>query len=545
MNKKNVAMVVVVLIALVAGLFLGNIISFRNYQFGEKSLMGNWSKLGGFNKFDRLLDLIDREYVDSIDINELSDEAAAEIIARLDPHSVYIPARDLEEVNSELGGSFSGIGVQFNIQNDTIMIISVISGGPSERAGLIAGDRIVLVDDSVFTGKGITNEKVMKSLRGPADTQVKLGIKRSSSKDLLDFIITRGQIPVKSIDISYIIEPGVGLIKVNKFGEQTYSEFLTAIASLKADGATRFIIDLRENSGGYLDRAISMINEFLPARQLIVYTEGKAYPRINSFSDGTGSCINNPVVVLIDEFSASASEIFAGAIQDNDRGLVIGRRSFGKGLVQQQKSLFDGSAIRLTVARYYTPSGRSIQRPYIRGKSDEYNQDIWNRFLHGEFDNKDSIQFNDTLTYRTSSGRIVYGGGGIMPDIFVPRDTAAFTPWFNRVNNFTHLYQFAFNYSDTHRAELSKFKDWKSLENYLDRQNLLSQFIDYTSKKGISPVQSDINRSSALVLNRLKAYISRNILGDDGFYPILFKDDSAVKRAVNEIKKLGSSINSN
>lgn len=542
MNKKNIALVFIVLAALIAGLLIGNIIAYRNLQFGDKFAIGNWNNFGHFSRFDQLLQLVDRHYIDSIDIDELSDQAAAEIIAQLDPHSVFISAKDLEEVNSELGGSFSGIGVQFNIQNDTIMIISVISGGPSEKAGLVAGDRIVLVDDSVFTGRSITNEKVMKSLRGQAGTLVKLGIKRSNSKDLLEFTITRGQIPVKSIDISYMIEPGIGLIRVNKFGEQTYSEFLTAIASLRAQGALRFIIDLRENSGGFLDRAIMMINEFLPARQLIVYTEGKAYPRVNSYSDGTGSCINKPIVVLIDEFSASASEIFAGAIQDNDRGLVIGRRSFGKGLVQQQKVLFDGSAVRLTVARYYTPSGRSIQRPYVKGQSDEYNQDIWNRFLHGEFDNKDSIQVNDTLTYKTASGRTVFGGGGIMPDIFVPRDTAAFTPWFNKVNNFMHLHQFAFSYTDINRTELSKFRDWQSLEQHLDRQNLLSQFVTYTSQKGIKPVQSEINRSSSLVLNRLKAFISRNILGDDGFYPILFKEDNTVKRAVKEIRNLGSSI---
>jgi len=542
MNKKNIALVFIVLAALIAGLLIGNIIAYRNLQFGDKFAIGNWTNFGHFSRFDQLLQLIDRHYIDSIDIDELSDQAAAEMIAQLDPHSVFISAKDLEDVNSELGGSFSGIGVQFNIQNDTIMIISVISGGPSEKVGLVAGDRIVLVDDSVFTGRSITNEKVMKSLRGQAGTLVKLGIRRSNSKDLLEFTITRGQIPVKSIDISYMIEPGIGLIRVNKFGEQTYSEFLTAIASLRAQGALRLIIDLRENSGGFLDRAIMMINEFLPARQLIVYTEGKAYPRVNSYSDGTGSCINKPIVVLIDEFSASASEIFAGAIQDNDRGLVIGRRSFGKGLVQQQKVLFDGSAVRLTVARYYTPSGRSIQRPYVRGQSDEYNQDIWNRFLHGEFDNKDSIQYNDTLTYKTASGRTVFGGGGIMPDIFVPRDTAAFTPWFNRVNNFMHLHQFAFSFTDINRTELSKFRDWQSLEQHLDKQNLLSQFVTYTSQKGINPVQSEINRSSSLVLNRLKAFISRNILGDDGFYPILFKEDNTVKRAVKEIRNLGSSI---
>lgn len=536
MNRKNLTLVLVVVTAVVAGLFLGNIIALRQLQ--QQSLFsGNF--LGGFgagSKLEEMLGLIDSEYVDSVDINKITEEMAVDLIAKLDPHSVYIPAEDLEEVKSELEGSFSGIGVQFNIQNDTIMIISVISGGPSERVGLLAGDRIVLVNDSAFTGKTITNEKVLKKLRGPVDTKVKIGVKRSSTKELLNYTISRGEIPVTSIDISYMIEPGVGFIKVNKFGEETYKEFLTAIAQLRGAGAKRYIIDLRENSGGYLDRAISMANEFLPARQLIVYTEGKAYPRINNYSDGTGSCIKNPVVVLIDEFSASASEIFAGAMQDNDRALIIGRRSFGKGLVQQQKELKDGSAVRLTVARYYTPSGRSIQRPYVNGKSDEYNQDIWNRYLHGEFDSKDSIRQKDTLAYKTLSGRKVYGGGGIMPDIFVPRDTTAYTEFFNQVTNLAHLYQFAFSYTDKNRTELKKYKDWKSMEKHLDSQNLLSQFVTYAQSKGIKPKPGEIKKSSALMLIRLKAYISRNILGDQGFYPILFKDDPAVMRAVKEVK---------
>ena len=538
MSKKNLNLVLIVLASIIIGLLLGNLIAVRQLGSQNQAFPAFFNKLrNADNKLEELMQLIDSHYVDTVDVSNLTEEMAVELISRLDPHSVYIPAKDLEIVNNELEGSFSGIGVQFNIQNDTIMIISVISGGPSEKVGLLAGDRIVLVDDSTFTGKNITNEKVMKKLRGQKDTQVKLGIKRQGTNELLSYNITRGQIPVSSVDIHYMIEPEVGLIKVNKFGETTYSEFLTAIADLRAKGGKKFIIDLRENSGGYLDRAISMINEFLPARQLIVYTEGKSYPRFDAFSDGTGSCINNPVVVLIDEFSASASEIFAGAIQDNDRGMVIGRRSFGKGLVQQQKSLSDGSAVRLTVAKYYTPSGRSIQKHYEKGKSDDYNQDIYNRFLHGEFYTKDSIQNADTVQYKTLSGRTVYGGGGIMPDIFIPRDTTEFTPYLNNIINYAYIYQFAFAYTDKNREQLAKYKDWKAMEQHLNAQNLLTQFVTYAETKGVKAVPKQIELSKGIITNRLKAYISRNILGDPGFFPILFQDDPAVKKAVEVLRK--------
>lgn len=538
MNKKNIQLVSIVLLALIGGLLLGNMIASRQINREQNSLGGLLNNLlNSNNKVDELLHLIDKNYVDSVEMKDITEEMAMELISKLDPHSVYIPAKDLEIVNNELEGSFSGIGVQFNIQNDTIMVISVISGGPSEKAGLLAGDRIVMVDDSVFTGKTITNEKVMRNLRGKDKTKVKLGIQRPGTKELLTFTITRDQIPVTSVDISYLVAPETGLIKVNKFGDTTYKEFLTAIAELKSKGAKKFIIDLRENSGGYLERAIAMINEFLPAKQLIVYTEGKSYPRFDALSDGTGSCINNPVVVLIDEFSASASEIFAGAMQDNDRGLVIGRRSFGKGLVQQQFDLRDGSAVRLTVARYYTPSGRSIQKPYENGKSDEYNMDLLNRYIHGELDSPDSIQKNDTLVYKTLAGRTVYGGGGIMPDIFIPRDTTEYTEYFAQVINYAHIYQFAFAYTDEHRVKLTQFKKWKEMDNYLDSQNLLTEFVNYAEKRGVKPNQQQIQLSRNLMLTRLKAYISRNILGDEGFYPILFKEDPTVLKAISELEK--------
>lgn len=537
-NTNYTTKVALVVGAIIFGFILGNLITSREatgHNGSLTKLLESYVKPN--SKISEILQMIDKDYVDTVDIHELTEEVAIDMIARLDPHSVYIPAEDLEFTNSELEGSFTGIGIQFNIQQDTITVVSVISGGPSEKAGLLAGDRIILVNDSNFVGKHINNEKVLKELRGPKDTQVTLGVARRSAKETLHYTITRGYIPVHSIDISYMLTPEIGIIKVNKFGEATYSEFLTAIAKLKKEGASKFVIDLRENSGGYLDRAIAMVNEFLPANQLIVYTEGRAYPTSEARSDGTGSCINNPMIVLIDEFSASASEIFAGAIQDNDRGLIIGRRSFGKGLVQQQKKLSDGSAIRLTVANYYTPSGRSIQKPYAKGDSEEYNKDIYNRFVHGEFYTQDSIKQNDTIEYKTLAGRTVYGGGGIMPDIFIARDTTEFTPYLNQVINNAYIYQFAFSYTDENRVALNKLTNWETLSAHLDSKNILQQFVNYASNKGIKPNQAEIQQSKNFITTQLKAYIARNILGDEGFYPILFQRDIQIKRAIEELGK--------
>lgn len=528
MNKKNSLLVLIIFLSILSGLILGNLLSQRsNKVFGNANLQ---------SKIDDLLSIIDNEYVDSVNITEMQEGLMTDLVSKLDPHSVYIPASDLENVNSELEGSFSGIGVQFNIQNDTVMIVSVISGGPSEKVGLLAGDRIVKVNDTTFVGKTITNEKVMKKLRGPADTKVKIGIRRNGTREILNYTVSRGEIPINSIDIAYMIEPETGFIRVNKFAEKTYTEFLNAIESLRTQGAKKYIIDLRENSGGFLEQATKMVNEFLPAGRMIVYSEGKAYKRFEAKSDGKGSCINVPIIVLIDEFSASASEIFSGAIQDNDRGLIIGRRSFGKGLVQQQLDLSDGSAVRLTVARYYTPSGRCIQKHYERGKTEDYEKDIINRFNHGELDNKDSIHLNDTLKFKTLGGRTVYGGGGIMPDVFVPRDTSNFTPYFNKVVNYSYLYQYAFQYSDQNRNKLKSFKTWQQMDKYLDGQNLLTGFVQFAASKGVVENRKEINISRNVILNLLKAYITRNSLGDTGFYPLLYKDDNTVKRALKQLK---------
>jgi len=492
------------------------------------------------SKVDRMLQLMQAAYVDSINVDSITDEVLTEFVQRLDPHSAYIPKEDLEMVNSELAGSFSGIGVQFTIQQDTVRIVAVIAGGPSEGVGVLAGDKLVLVDDSCFTGKKMNNEKVMRTLRGEKGTQVKLGILRAGSPDILSFNVTRGDIPVTSVDAKFIIESNgkkIGFIRVNKFGETTYKEFISALADLTTKGATQFIIDLRENSGGYMEQAIKMANEFLSRGDMIVYSEGRAYPRYEARANGGGRFRQTPLVVLIDDFSASASEIFAGAMQDNDRATIIGRRSFGKGLVQQQMPFDDGSAVRLTVARYYTPSGRCIQKPYTLGEQGDYNKELMERFEHGEFYSADSVHFNDTTTYRTKNGRVVHGGGGIMPDIFVGRDTTLNTPWYNLCVNHAYTYQFAYQYTDQHRKELSKFKDWQSLEKYLIKQNVLKEFVPFAKEKGVEPNQAEIEKSRPLMTRLLHAYIVRNILGDEGFFPLFERDDEITKRAVEVLSE--------
>ena len=490
-------------------------------------------------KVDRLMQLIENAYVDSINMDSITDEVMAEFVEKLDPHSAYIPKEDLEMVNSELAGSFSGIGVQFTIQQDTVRIVAVIAGGPSEGVGVLAGDKLVSVDDSAFVGKKMNNEKVMKTLRGPKGTKVKLGVLRAGESAPLYFTITRGDIPVNSVDAKFIIEPSgqpaakIGFIRANKFGETTYKEFISALADLYAKGATKFIVDLRENSGGYMEQAIRMANEFLHRGDLIVYSEGRAYPRYEANANGSGRFKDVPLVVLIDDFSASASEIFAGAMQDNDRATIIGRRSFGKGLVQQQLPFDDGSAVRLTVARYYTPSGRCIQKPYTLGDQADYQQELMERFEHGEFFSADSVHFADTTVYYTKSGRKMYGGGGIMPDIFVGRDTTLNTPWYNRCVNLAYTYQFAYKYTDAHRKELSKFRDWQSLEKYLIQQDVLREFVKFAEDKGVEPNEAEIQKSRPLMTRLLNAYIVRNILGDEGFFPLFERDDEITKRAVD------------
>lgn len=527
------------LVFLLLGLLIGNALS--NKANAQRFFIQN----GQFfsqppSKIEQVLDVMQRGYVDALDMDSITDEVVVELVQKLDPHSSYIPKKDLEMVNSELSSSFSGIGVQFNIQNDTVHIVSVIRGGPSESIGVLAGDKLVEVDDSVFVGKKINNERVMHTLRGPKGTQVTIGVKRFGSDEILRYTITRGDIPVLSVDASFIIDCAkdkIGFIRVNKFGESTYSEFIQALARLRSQGANRYIIDLRENSGGYMDQAIRMANEFLERGDMIVYAEGRAYRRMDYQADGSGRFKDVPLVVLIDNFSASASEIFAGAMQDNDRGMVIGRRSFGKGLVQQQISFPDSSALRLTVARYYTPAGRCIQKPYKMGGDDEYALDLINRFENGEFFSADSIHLIDSTRYYTKKGRVVYGGGGIMPDIFVGRDTSLYTPYFTKVSNRAYTYQFAYQYTDKHRKTLEKYSDWKSLEAYLNGQNWLDEFVSFCAQKGVPANASEIAKSRPLIKRIVQAYIVRNILNDEGFFPLYERDDDITQKAVEVICK--------
>lgn len=533
---KKYILPTVTVVTLMLGFLIGNAVS--NKVNAQRFIIQNGQIISApSSKVDHLLQLMERAYVDPLNIDSITDEAMQELVKRLDPHSSYIPKEDLDMVNSELSGSFSGIGVQFTIQNDTVNIVAVIAGGPSEGVGIIAGDKLIEVNDSNFTGKKMTNEKVMTTLRGEKGTEVQLGVKRAGEKETLRFTVTRGDIPVYSVDAKFLIDKKIGFIRVNKFAEHTYSEFIQALNELKAQGATSYIVDLRENSGGFMDQAIRMANEFLSIGDGIVYSEGRAYPRYEAKADGTGRFKNVPLVVLIDNFSASASEIFSGAMQDNDRATIIGRRSFGKGLVQQQIPFDDGSAVRLTVARYYTPSGRCIQKPYKLGDQEDYAQDLLERWEHGEFFSADSIQYGDTTVYRTlKKGRIVYGGGGIMPDIFVGRDTSLNTPWFNMVSNRAYTYQFAFRYTDQHRKELSRYKDWQSLEKYLLKADWLEEFVAFAKEKGVEPNRAQINTSKPLLVRIVNAYIVRNILGDEGFFPLFERDDEITKRAVQELQ---------
>ena len=490
------------------------------------------------SKVDQLLHIMAQSYVDQLDIDSITEEVMQDIIQKLDPHSSYIPKEDLELTNSELQGSFSGIGVQFSIMQDTVSVVAVIPGGPCESIGVLAGDKIITVDDSLFVGKKINNEKVLHTLRGPKGTKVKLGIKRSGVKELLTYTVTRGDIPVTSVDAKFIIPAGkhkIGFIRVNKFAETTYREFITALAELRSEGADRYIIDLRENSGGYMDQAIKMANEFLKKDEMIVYAEGRSYPRYEAKANGLGRFQDVPLAVLVDEYSASASEIFAGAMQDTDRATIIGRRSFGKGLVQQPFNLSDGSQVRITVARYYTPSGRCVQKPYELGDQEDYYRDMNERYDHGEMFAADSIHYKDTTTYYTKSGRVVHGGGGIMPDVFVGRDTTLNTPWFNRCVNLAYTYQFAYQYTDKHRKQLAQYKDWQSLEQYLKSQNLLREFVAYAKQKDIEPDEAQIAKSAPLTTRLLHAYIVRNILGDKGFFPLFERDDEITKKAVETL----------
>ncbi len=489
------------------------------------------------NKITSALQYIMNEYVDTVSLEVMNESVMPALVDKLDPHSIYIPATDFQRFSEPLVGNFSGIGVSFNMTDDTVAIINTIPNGPSEMVGIMAGDRIIMVDDSLVAGVNMPSDDIVKMLKGPKNTQVKVSIYRRGEKKPLEFEITRDDIPIYSVDVAYKVEDNVGYIKISQFAQTTFREFMQAVEKLKTQGVDKLIIDLRNNGGGIMEAATMIADQFLEEGQLIVYTEGKSRPRENDYATSRGILKEDKVVVLIDESSASASEILAGAIQDNDRGLVIGRRSFGKGLVQEEMRFSDGSALRLTVARYYTPTGRSIQRSYENGK-DDYYHDYANRIRRGEMEHRDSIKFDDAQKFVTPGGKIVYGGGGIMPDVFVPIDTTAFSEYYNRVRSLGLIYRFAFSYTDKHRATLEQFTTPEEIEGYLDDQNLLPEFIEYAREKGVPPVYDDI-RTSEVPLNKfLKAYIGRNVIDNIGFYPIIAKIDNTLQVAIDTISKL-------
>lgn len=511
--------------SIAAGIWIGVLFNKHNSSTAEQ-------------KISDVLSLIKNGYVDEVDVDSLVENTLPNLLSNLDPHSTYIPASDLTAVNEDLDGSFSGIGISFTMLTDTITVNEVIPGGPSEKVGLLPGDRIMTINDSLVAGHNIPNTDIVKMLRGEKGSTVKLGVKRKNTKKILNFEVTRGDIPVNSVDASYMITPETGYIKVNKFGRTTSDEFLTGLLNLHNDGAKSYIVDLRGNGGGFMEMAIYMANEFLPAKSPIVFTRGRdSMDESHVYSDGTGAFQNADLVVLLDEYSASASEIFAGAMQDNDRALIVGRRSFGKGLVQRQMTLADSSAIRLTIARYYTPSGRCIQKDYKPGNRSDYDMDILNRYERGEFFNSDSIKFNPEMQFNTLGGRPVYGGGGIMPDVFVPNDTIGITNYYINVMNAGLLQKFAFEYSDKYRDTLSSAKTLEAFIKKLpDDDELLQQFVSYASRNGIPARWYYINISRNLIVNYLKALIASDILGRESYYKVVNEQDITVQKALKEIQ---------
>ena len=528
-NKSTRFIPLIIAISVVIGVLLGTF--YAHHFSGNKLSIINTSS----NKLNDLLHIIDDQYVDTVDLSNLVERAMPEILGELDPHSIYIPAQKSQEATDELAGSFSGIGVQFTIRQDTIYINNVIKGGPSEKVGLLAGDRIIKVDGEDFTGEIVTNEEVLHRLKGEKGSEVKLTVLRRGQKEFLDFTVVRGDIPVNSIKAAYMINKEVGYMQIEKFGETTYPEMLVGLAKLNQANFKGLIIDLRGNTGGYMGAAIQMVNEFLPANRLIVYTEGRKSARQEYKSDGRGGYQNLPRVVLVDEASASASEIFSGAIQDNDRGVVVGRRTFGKGLVQEQVEFGDHSMIRLTIARYYTPSGRCVQKPYKKGHDEDYEMDILTRYQRGEFFSEDSIKQSGTA-YETSLGRKIYGGGGIMPDYFVPQDTVNYTSYFRMANQQGFIIQYAYEYTDDNRQALSKYDTYESLVKYLASQNIVDKFANYANKKGLKRRNLMLQKSMKLFEHALYGNIVYIMLDDEEYAKFANESDPTVLKAVNLLK---------
>ena len=527
--KESRVRPIVVAFLILAGILMGLYIN--------KGISKRWVNVDGASKFDEVMWYIGNDYVDAPDTHKLEDEAIAAMMEELDPHSAYVSLEEFNAVNDPLLGSFDGIGVQFRLEKDTIAVVNVIKGGPSEKVGIMAGDRIVYVDDTLVASQKLTNEDVMRKLKGPKGTKVRVRVLRRGVDGLLDYTITRDAIPTYSVDIAYMLDESIGYLKLSKFSATTVDEFRKGIRNLKQQGMQKLVFDLRGNSGGYLNAAVDVSDEFLPRGSMIVYTEGRNRPRQYMKARHHGMLEDMPVVVLIDGESASASEIVAGALQDNDRGTIIGRRSFGKGLVQEQIMLSDRSAIRLTVARYYTPTGRSIQKPFD-GDREKYLFESLERYESGEVFHPDSIHFADSLKYTTPKGKTVYGGGGIMPDIYVPLVDDSTEYYFNRIVNTGLLYQYAFDYTDSHRQQLQRYKTVEAFDKQFTVSDaMFGELLKLADEKGIKGTdeQKQVAHREADIL--LKAYIARNLFDDEGFYPIYAPMDEMLQRAIEELKK--------
>ncbi len=542
---KNIYLPLILSIILILGILIGNWYGTRfhsdnpnlplflkNKSFTLTGEQGSFSLIPRSNKISSLLGYIENEYVDTVDLESVTENTIHFILENLDPHSVYIPASEIKKYNEPILGNFSGIGIVFNMNNDTVAVINTVPNGPSEIVGILPGDRIITIDDINVAGVEMETDVVVSKLRGPKGTSVNVTVLRRNEKKPLQFIIVRDDIPLYSVDVAYMIDQETGYIKINNFSQTTYDEFLKGIEKLHQKGMKKLILDLRSNGGGIMDAATKIADQFLEANKLIVYTRGKARARNDFFATARGACKNDELIVLIDEFSASASEILAGAIQDNDRGTIVGRRSFGKGLVQEQVQFRDGSALRLTIARYYTPTGRSIQKPYLNGK-EEYYSDLNERFNHGEFQYADSIKLADSLKYLTPGGKTVYGGGGIMPDVFIPLDTAGLTEYFTKVRNQGLIFRYAFNFTDDYRDKMKNLKTPQEISSYLDNTNYYNNFIKFASENGVQPDYKDIHISEKILKTQLKAHIARNLIDNEGFYPIIKEIDNTLLRAID------------
>ena len=530
MNKSNRFMPLLMALCVVVGILIGTF--YANHFSGNRLNIIN----SGSNRLSNLLHIVDDQYVDKVNIDSLVDMAIPQILADLDPHSVYIPAKDAQAVADDLKGSFSGVGIEFTIRKDTIRVQNVVKNGPAQRAGILAGDKIVSVDGKPFVGKVVTQDEAMRRLKGPKDTKVKIGVERYGQKAVKYFTVTRGEIPQRSITATYMLDKNTGYIKIKNFGETTYPELLIALAQLSQEGFNNLVIDLRDNGGGYMNSAVQMANEFLPKNKLIVYMQGRKSPRQDFRSDGHGSYQKIPLVVLINEASASASEIFAGAMQDNDRATIIGRRSFGKGLVQQQLGFPDGSMIRLTIARYYTPSGRCIQKPFKPGDNQDYDNDLLTRYQHGEFFSQDSIKHTGPA-YHTSIGRTIYGGGGITPDIFVAEDTLGMTSYYKQAAMSGLILQYAFNYTDNNRRKLNTFGSMTDMSKYLIGQNTVEQFAAFADKNGLKRRNLMIRKSHKLLERFINSRIIYNILDEQAWTEYINQDDPTIATALRVFER--------